>query len=288
MKRKVTILVVLICSVWCSALPAVFKMEKDEKILQTKVYWNRFGFKDSIWITKPDSIRKVLGDFLDMVRQLPAGEQQKAADAFTERAYSTTASRQYFADEVEYRLFNPDSPQRDDRLYMVFLRSALASSQLPEEEKSRYRFQLKNAGKNLPGNKATDFTYINKEGKRRKMSDIKSDYLVLFFYNPDCNRCRKAEQLLKKEPVLNQPSVKILAVYPGPLTKEWLEHPPTLPATWENGCSPDGEVNNRLLYFIQSTPAIYLLDKNRNVLLKDSSPTALIKYLGKKNYKMCY
>lgn len=283
MLKRIAVVVMLMCSIVCKAFPAVSPAETKAGGRQVLDYWDQFDFKDSLRVTQPDFIRRTVTRFLDIVQQLPAAEQRKAADAFTAQTYGKTSTRLYFSDEVEQQLFNPASERHDDRLYMVFLQSALASPLLPEEEKSRYRFQLENAGKNLPGNPATDFTYLNKEGKRRKMSDVTARYLVLFFYNPDCDRCRKAEQLLEKNAVLNAPGVKVLAVYPGPLTKEWLEHTPVLPAAWINGCSPDGEINNRLLYFIRTTPAIYLLDSKKNVILKDVSPEKLINDLRRQD-----
>lgn len=246
-------------------------------------YWDKFDFRDSLELLSSESTKVELVNYFDLLTKVKESVLEESVKMFIEKSCRYQASRLYFLDETEHYLFSAGSPHRNDRLYMVFLRAILVSGQVSEDEKSRYRFQLENVVKNQPGRKATDFTYLNKEGMKCKMSEIQANYLVLFFYNPDCRRCRDAEEHLMKESVLQDPSVKVLAIYPGSQTEEWLHYASRLPAAWIDGCSPEGEINNRLLYFIQSTLAIYLLDKDKQVLLKDSSPRELVDYLKRIN-----
>lgn len=243
-------------------------------------YWDKFDFQDSLWISSPDMVEQGFVNYVDLLPKLKGTVLQTSVRNFIEKAYRRPDSRLYFSDEAEHYLFSLNSLQRNDSLYITFLKETFASGLLPEDEQFRYRFQLENVRKNLPGTKATDFVYEDKGNTRRKMTDFKAKYLILFFYNPDCGRCRDAEQRLAKEPVLRNPSVKVLAIYPGSQTREWLNQPLHLPFGWADGCSPAGEINNRLLYFIQSTPSIYLLDENKNVILKDVSPQKLVDYLN--------
>lgn len=234
---------------------------------------------DSLWVSDPAMVKERMVSYLEQLKRVKEPLLSTYVKRLLNKAYSDVNFRLYFSDELESLLFHSNSPYRNDSLYIVFLRETLVSKLVPEEEKSRYRFQLENVQKNMPGSKAVDFEYLDKSGHRFKMSDIKSDYLVLFFYNPDCMRCKEAERWLMSDSVLVSPCVKVLAVYPGIQTNEWLNSPSALPESWIDGCSPDGAVNNRLLYFIQSTPAIYLLDKDKNVILKDVSPKKLHAYL---------
>lgn len=218
-----------------------------------------------------DANKNALSAFLQRLSTLQEPALSDSVRLFVGRKYADETSRLYYSDEVESKLFNPASLQRNNSLYIVFLKETLASGNVPEAEKSRYRFQLENVRKNMPGTKATDFEVLDKNGRRFRMSAVDADYLVLFFYNPDCMRCRRVEEQIKTDSVFRSSVLKIMAVYPGIMTREWLDAPSTLPSSWLDVCSPEGEVNNRLLYFIQSTPSIYLLDRRKNVILKDVS-----------------
>lgn len=242
-------------------------------------YWDKFDFKDSLWLTDLAQVEQDLVNYLNLLSGLEKSVATLSVKAFVGKVYSNEAARLYFTDEVEHYLFDLNSSRRNDNLYIIFLKETLASPYLKEGEKFRYRFQLENIMKNMPGDKATDFSYLDKKGNQLKMSDLKADYLVLFFYNPDCERCRDAKRHLSQEAVLKKTSVRVLAVYPGSQTKEWLAQPSDLPAGWIDGCSPDGAINNRLLYFIRTTPSVYLLDKHKRVILKDISSGYLVKYL---------
>lgn len=239
---------------------------------------------ESLWISNPAAAGERVAGYVKRLSTVKEPALSTCVNRLLEKAYADSTTRVYLSDELEALLFNTASPLRNDSLYMVFLKATLASRLVPEAEKSRYRFQLENVRKNMPGSKAVDFELLDKKGGRFKMSDIKSDYLVLFFYDPDCVRCQKTEQRLMADPLLKMPGVKVLAVYPGIRTREWLDAPSFLPDSWTDGCSPQGEVNTRLLYFIQSMPSIYLLDKDKRVVLKDVSAHRLHDYLS----NICY
>lgn len=245
-------------------------------------YWQNFDFKVPLWETEPEKAEQLFVGYLDILSKSGTSVQEEV-DSFVRRAYRYPASRLYFSDLVEHYLFNLNSSRHNDTLYISFLKATLASPYLSDDEKFRYRFQLENVRKNMPGKPAADFVYLDRKGQRHRMYDIQSDYLVVFFYNPDCVRCHNAEQYLSGASVFQNAAVKVLAIYPGFQTDEWLSEISRLPGSWLDGCSPEGEINNKLLYFIQSSPAIYLLDKHKKVLLKDASPKSLLSYLERLN-----
>lgn len=239
-------------------------------------YWDGVNFSDSLQVMSSDTL------FMRWTKKLAVEDSstvRQAVAQFTGKAYHYGFSRLFFTDMAEHTLFNLNSSQHNDRLYIVFLEATLSSPYLDEDEKYRYRFQLENIRKNLPGSTATDFIYLDRHRHRKKMSEIQTEFLVLFFYNPDCEHCRRTEAYLESQPDLQRPEVKILAVYPGFQTEEWQSSVSTLPSGWLDVCSPGGEINNRLLYFIQSTPSIYLLDRHKKVLLKEAAPELLVSTL---------
>jgi hypothetical protein len=66
--------------------------------------------------------------------------------------------------------------------------------------------------------------------------------------------------------------LKILAFYPDKdleiREKKWAD----IPAEWINGCDKNAIVTDRQLYDLKAIPTIYLLDRNKTVILKDVDP----------------
>ena len=54
---------------------------------------------------------------------------------------------------------------------------------------------------------------------------------------------------------------------------------PIYPEQWYNGFDPDFVLKGDQMYNIRAIPSLYLLDKEKNVLMKDVPPEVLFMYL---------
>ena len=54
-----------------------------------------------------------------------------------------------------------------------------------------------------------------------------------------------------------------------------------MPSGWIVGWNRQGDISNKTLYEIRATPTVYLLDKQKKVILKDASIEQIIQYLQK-------
>ena len=160
----------------------------------------------------------------------------------------------------------------------------LQSDRLQEWEKIRPADRLKQAHKNRPGMKAADFTYVTVHGDNSRMSRLKAQYTMLFFYDPDCSNCRKFEKLFAEIPafveMVENGTLRVLAIYPDENREEWATKAVYMPQGWIVGWNKAGDIRTRQLYDIRATPTIYLLDGRKRVILKDTSMEQLIDYLA--------
>lgn len=103
-------------------------------------------------------------------------------------------------------------------------------------------------------------------------------------YDPDCSNCRKHEQILAELPAfveMQEKSIlRILAVYPDDNEEEWLLKSAHMPHGWIVGWNKQGYIRSKSLYEIRATPTMYLLDKQKKVILKDTSLEQTIQYLS--------
>ena len=77
---------------------------------------------------------------------------------------------------------------------------------------------------------------------------------------------------------MNTPSrtmLTILTIYIDDNLDEWHSHLAELPTNWTHAYDKDNKISKNRLYDIKAIPTLYLLDKDKKVLQKDTSPNAL-------------
>ncbi|WP_422358991.1 thioredoxin-like domain-containing protein [Reichenbachiella sp.] len=122
---------------------------------------------------------------------------------------------------------------------------------------------------NQIGSKAPQMYLLDTLENRRSLYDVKSDYLVLFFYDPDCGHCKK------KTPVLYDLYKKmggdfdVMAVTVGTDTKKWKEFIEKFDLKgWMHLGDPYYKSNFRVQYNVRSTPQVYIVDKDKTIIAK--------------------
>lgn len=136
----------------------------------------------------------------------------------------------------------------------------------------------------LLGKPALDLvTLPDSTGKIIKLSDIKSEYVVVFFWDPNCGHCQKVTpklyDLYKKVKSLG---VEVYAVGSTDQIKDWKKYVKEKDLRWVNVLD---EIGYRKFYDVTKTPELFLLDKNRKIVAKKLEPEQLEDFL-KKQYKL--
>ena len=139
---------------------------------------------------------------------------------------------------------------------------------------------LTQAKKNLPGSVATDFAYVERNGKQGRLSTIQSKFILVFFHDPDCENCKRIMPIAMQEPLLQRADVKVLAIYGDKDFEAWRQDTHLYPTNWIDAYSPEGEIMNKLLYYLPATPSFYLLDANKRVILKDANYDNVLAFLS--------
>lgn len=123
----------------------------------------------------------------------------------------------------------------------------------------------------LIGRKAVDLSMVSVTGEWFKLSEVDAPYTILIFWEPSCGHCKDEIPLLKKEvwDKYAKDGVKIFAVYCQVERKEWEEFIAEHQLEeWMNVYDPYGRSGFRKYYNIKSTPQIFILDKDKNIIAK--------------------
>lgn len=178
------------------------------------------------------------------------------------------------SDLVEKYLFDPNSPVRDEDLYGIYVGKLAGYEGLSAEMKAKYARDARLCSLNRVGTGAADFRFADRRGTVRNLYDIEAPYTLLFFSNPGCEACMNIINVLKGEPAISQliasGMLAVLNIYIDEDLEAWRSYMPIYPEEWYNGFDPDFVVRNETLYNVRAIPSLYLLDRDKTVLLKDA------------------
>lgn len=247
-------------------------------------YWDGIDFRDTTLIHRQDITEIGFVNFIDLLPRVDSVSAAEGAAALGRRVFADDvphAVKLYYAELAERYLDSQDSPLCNSRSYVTLLEGFTASPGIDEATAGGFRYLIANLRKNRQGCPAADFTYADRSGKLHQMYDTDAEYTVLFFYNPDCDICHHTASQLSTEPLLVSDSrVKVLAVYADADEDAWKAQRQSFPSSWTDGHSPEGDIVARQTYFIRSTPSIYLLDRQKTVLLQDCTATEFVEKLA--------
>ncbi len=268
-------------------VPAVITGVRERNDYMAANYWKNFDFSNTGFLKDMESISGIYIDYMDLLARI---EENKAADCLKKlirAAEKNTEIFDFFYTMSEQYLYHPNSPYRNEELYIALLEEIVNSRNLSHEQKARPEFQLKIALRNRVGTKAADFVYLTKEGRKSRLYSVKSTYLLLYFYNPDCDACRIMTEELKDASVISElilkNILKIIAVYPDRDIKAWKNHLKEFPEDWTVAYEESHSLNENKIYDLKAMPTLYLLDSDKNVLLKDAPSYRVIRYLAGRN-----
>jgi len=242
-------------------------------------YWDNFDFNDTALINKPEIAEQAFVNYIEILSHTALPVIVSSINNTIEQALANEYMFVYFTDLFEKYLYDPNSPMRNEEVYIVALDYIVASPKVDETNKIRPSFQLEHLNKNRPGQIAADFTYTLANGKREKMHNIKSDYLVIFFNNPGCQACKQIQFGFEQSPVILRMQamgkLKVLAMYTDRDIDAWEQYQSVIPTQWINGYDDAFVINDEKLYDLRAIPNLYLLDKDKRVILKDAPPEHL-------------
>lgn len=244
-------------------------------------YWDRLDFADTLFLRRADSLQ-MLDAFVGYLRIIGPmdGEAMRGLMA---RAAQSKPMLTYFYTMAEKVLNDPNSPFRSDELLIPVLETVIASPSFDEYEKMAPAYDLQLASQNRIGRPANDFRFTLASGARQSLYGIKAEYTLLFLHNPGCPMCREIMQELTASPMLTElierGALRVLALYPDEDLGEWRRHFDEIPASWINAYDAGCTIEKGRLYSLRAIPALYLLDSQKQVLLKDVTEVAQVEEL---------
>ena len=261
-------------------------------------FWDPFTAPDSLYLSdslhingvSSDEVEKQMGTYATLLQQVAPDGGVKAMerlfdrmDGFQEAHPSANLFEELNSLVAKY-FYDPNSPVRSEQLYLPYVQRLSGSARVPDAQRQRYEWEARTCALNLPGTPAANFSFIDTEGRRRTLYSIEADLTLLIFGNPDCRACQEIQQSIAAieglSKAIKNGQLKVVDIYIDEDITIWKARIPDYPKDWINGYDPDFVIRTDLLYNVRALPSLYLLDKDKTVLLKDCTPDQFFRAMG--------
>lgn len=278
--------------------PAMLSGEKERAEYQVLHWWDRITDPsreypcDTVLVSgvSKDDLEQKFANWTSILCMVDFSAACRSVNRLYEKAYicekADTSSNVFetFEDLVYKYLFDPNSPLRNEDFYAVYA-DRMASSDLVEPVmQDKYRREADLSSLNRVGTKAADFRFSDKMGRIRTLYSIDSELTLVFFSNPGCTACKEIIDVLNNNPrisgLIADGTMSVLNIYIDEDLEAWRSYMPIYPDNWYNGFDPDLVIRGDRLYNVRAIPSLYLLDREKTVLMKDAPENRVFEYLN--------
>ncbi len=228
----------------------------DERLLRTPILQARLNaFFTNVLIQSPDTINKEIDKLIDNVKGNYKVFQFVSVYLFNHFRQSEIMGH----DAVVVKLA--------DDIYL-----SGKADWVSDEFKDDLRKQVDRIRPNLIGKKAVNLIMDSYKGIFVSLYDINKDFTILYFWEPDCGHCAEATPKLKAwyDKAKNS-GVEVFAVCTTADKAKWKKYIEENKIEWINGWDPERRTNFGYYYNVESTPMVYILDKNKTIIAKKIS-----------------
>ena len=233
-------------------------------------------FFDNIDFSEPGLIRSpVLGGkleqfFSQVVIQMPDSINREA-DRVLDMSSKNKDVFQYVAVWLMNRYAKSEVMGQDavvvhlaDRVYL-----AGKAPWATEEYINELRKRVDRLRPNLIGTKAAEMVMSSFAGYYVSLYDVKADFTIVYFWEPDCGHCKEATPVLKAYYDANKgKGIEVFAVCTQSDREKWEAYIADHGLGWINGWDPQRLSRFDYFYNVESTPLVYILDRDKKIIAK--------------------
>lgn len=267
-------------------VPSTIVSETERERYLAEHYWDAFlsgeGPTDTALVlgVRKAEVEQAFSNYTALIGAYPL----ERSDALMHTLFSKVSARQkkdtssffytVFNEIVSRYLYDPNSPLRDEDLYLPYVQDMAISDLTGEEMLAAYRYEASSCSVNRRGSVAPDFRITTAGGRVFRLHSIRAERTLLFFSNPGCRNCREIGEGLMSDAVLvrmmEEGRLAVVNVYIDEDLAEWRKYVSTYPELWHSGYDAAHAVRDGRLYDVRAIPSLYLLDAEKRVLLKDA------------------
>jgi thiol-disulfide isomerase/thioredoxin len=271
-------------------LPDFYGTEEEEQ--REAFYYNRDHYFDNMDISDGRFLRtpflfEKINTYVSKLQVQVPDSLIKAIDFVLEKTKKASESYRYFAVHYLNEYANSKFVGMD-AVYVHLAEKYYASGQAPWVDSTQLAKIVENAVSLKPiliGKTSPNIKMQLRDGSPVTLHEVKSPYIVLYFWRYDCGHCKESTPDLKAfyEEYKNK-GVKIFAVcvkFNDEIGDCWKYIDENQLDGWIHTVDPYLRSKFYSLYNVKTTPQIFILDKNKKIISKGIGAPQLKEVMGK-------
>jgi peroxiredoxin len=264
----------------------------EEEQQREAFYYNRDHYFDNLDLSDGRFLRtpflfERINTYVSKLQVQVPDSLIKAIDLVLAKTKNASESYRYFAVHYLNEYANSKFVGMD-AVYVHLAEKYYASGQAPWVDSTQLAKIVENAVSLKPiliGKTAPNIKMQLRDGSPVTLHDIKSPYIVLYFWRYDCGHCKESTPDLKAfyEEYKNK-GVKIFAVcvkFNDEIGDCWKYVDENQLDGWIHAVDPYLRSKFYSLYNVKTTPQIFILDKNKKIISKGIGAPQLKEVMGK-------
>ncbi|MBS4056618.1 MAG: DUF5106 domain-containing protein [Bacteroidales bacterium] len=254
-----------------TVIPPEFEANQEKMYLYYKQhYWDNVDLTDERMLRTPVFSKKIEAYFKNVIPPIP-DSVITGIDSVIGKAGSNKVMRDYLIWYFTGEYQNP-SIMGMDKVFVHLADTYFAHesiSNATESVKKKITERADVLRSLLIGKTAPDLWLMDTAGVYRSFREINAGYLVLFFWDHDCNVCKQELDELNKLFSSKKYPIEVYAIGTNSKLDGWKDYIIRHNLGWHNvtgtrSLTPDFHD----VYDIYGTPVIYLLDKQKTIIAK--------------------
>ena len=249
-------------------------MSKEERTALYYSYKNsffqNFNLADSGLLRTPLYHVKVM-EYLDKITPMQPDSVIKSVDYILETSASNPETYRYNLVILSNK-YEASNTMGMDKVFVHIVEKYYLTGRAPwadEEILGKLQNRINGIKPNLIGSPAPDMILVDTEMQPIFFREIDARFLVLYFYDPDCGHCKKKTPVLQSQyNGLRDKDVEVMAVNVTRDVEKWKKYITDNNLTFINAADPAVQSNFRYEYDIRSTPTVFILDQNKEIVAK--------------------
>lgn len=218
-------------------------------------YWDKTDFSQPEALIADSSSEQAFVDFVNLVPLFSEPQQYAVFEGLWRKVAAREMLLTHYRTLAEKYLFDPLSPFVNEDVYLVFLRTLIASGQAT----AWHQAEAKRLALQAIGQPLAPLDIVTTRGDTLALQQVAAEKeTILFLFDPECEQCHEQQQLLEQQPTF----LRVIALYTGHNAAAYAAAAAKMPSRWTIA-TPAKPLPLTHLYLSQTRPALYLIDAGR-------------------------
>lgn len=265
------------------------EVDRDRQLEMYRLaFWDNVDLSDTRLLYTPVLVNKLKKFILELTPQHPDSIIRQA-DYIIKKSLVNKEIFQFVSNWIALNYEPTKTKVMDGEAVFVFILDKYFTKEnafwMDEKELAAIKKKVFEMKSSCLGCQGQDIISTDLNGLTRSVYELKEDYVIVYMYDPDCDHCQKeTPQLLQFYKEWKSKGVEIFAVVLNSTDQKWRDFVKKYQTdVWINVHDP----TNRSIYakyFVDITPEIYVLNKERKIIGKNLKPDQ-IKLIIEKDLK---